>query len=164
MQRVINVTDLDGIRSATPMKGSLSLREMYLWPAWYKPKSTVMFSYDHKNQPRMLYEVRFKEAKTYKFSDIQKLIRENLDHNKTHQVNFWHNSGRVTLMVDVKNELSFFLENIKFSDELLDILKLPKKDNYQRSIPGNPVELDDIKLTLSDTDLVYLRCKELDEN
>ena len=103
-------------------------------------------------------------GKTYTIEDLQKLIREHLVHNKNHQVNIWHNSGRVTLMVNVKNESSFFLHKIKFSDELLYILKIPKKDDYQGSISGNPVELDDIRLILNDTDLVYLRCEELDEN
>ena len=64
----------------------------------------------------------------------------------------------------MKNESSFFLHKIKFSDELLDILKLPKKDDYQGSIPGQPGELEDIRLCLNDTDLVYLRCEELDKN
>ena len=165
MQRVINVTDLDGVKSVTPMKGSLALREMYLWPQWSKPKSNfLLFTFEHKNQPRMLYQVFAEKSKTYTFEDLQSLIRERLDYNKTNQVNIWHNSGRVTLMVNVKNESSFLLQNIKLSDELVDILKLPKKDDYQGSIPGNPVELDDIRLTLNDTDLVYLRCKELDEN
>ena len=103
-------------------------------------------------------------GKTYTLEDLQKLIRDHLDHNNISQMNIWHNSGRVILMVNVKNESSFFLQKIKFSDELLDILKLPKKDNYQESIPGSPVELDIIRLCLNDIDLVYLRCKELDEN
>ena len=67
-------------------------------------------------------------------------------------------------MVNVKKESSFFFHKIKFSDGVLDILMLHKKDDYAGIIAGNPVELDDIKLTLNDTELVYLRCEELDEN
>ena len=164
LQRAINVTDLDSVKSTTPMKGSLALREMYLWPAWYKPKSNILFTYEHTNRPQILYQAFAEMGKTYTFEDLQKLIREHLDQYKIYQVNIWHNSGRVTLMVNVKSESSFFLHKIKFSDELLDILKLSKKDDYQGSIPGQPVELNDIRLCLNNTDLVYLRCKELDEN
>ena len=143
MQRVINLTDLDGVKSATAMEGSFALREMYLWPVWYNPKSNILFTYEHTDRPRIPYQVFAEMGKTYTFEDLQKLIREHLDQNKTNQMNIWHNSGRVTLMVNVKNESSFFLHKIRFSDELLDILKLPKKDNYKGSIPGNPVELKD---------------------
>jgi len=163
MQRVINVTDLDGVHSTTPMQGQLALRELYLWPAWYKPKSNVLFTYENKNQPRRIYSV-FSENKTYTFDDIQKIVREHLDHNKNKQVNILHNSERVTLMVDVKNEASFLIHKIKFCDELLDILKLPKKDDYIGVTPGEYVDIADIKLTFNDSDLLYLRCREIDKS
>ena len=68
--RVINVTDLDRIHSTTPLCGRLALREMYLWPAWYKPKGNVLFTYENKNQPKRLYRVFSKTkripSKTFK--------------------------------------------------------------------------------------------------
>lgn len=67
-------------------------------------------------------------------------------------------------MVSVKNESSFLIHNIKFRDELLDVLKLPKKNDYIGSILENPVNLDDIKLTLNDTDFVYLRFHKINAN
>lgn len=161
--RVINVTKLDGVHSITPFKGSLALRDLYLWPAWYKPKNNVLFSYENKKAPSRVYRV-FIENNTYTFADIQKLIRDNLDHNKNNQVNIFHNNGRVTLMVNVKNDSSFLIHKIQFCDELLNILKLPKKDDYTGVINGDPVELSDIKFTLNDSDLLYLRCHEIDES
>lgn len=161
--RVINVTDLDGVHSVTPLKGSLALREMYLWPAWYKPKNNILFTYENKNQPKRLFRV-FIENKTYTFEDIQSLVREHLDHNKNSQVNIFHNNERVTLMVNVKNDSSFLIHKIQFCQEMLDVLKLPKKDDYTGITPGSNVALDDIKLTLNDTDLLYLRCREIDES
>lgn len=159
--RVINVTDLNGVHSITPLRGSLALREMYIWPAWYKPKSNVLFSYKNKNQSRRIYQV-FIENKTYTFADIQELIRTHLDINKNSQVDIFYNNGRVSLMVNVKNDLSFLLHKIQFCDELLDMLKLPKKDDYTGVTPGDPVDLYDI--TFNDSDLLYLKCREIDES
>ena len=161
--RVINVTEVDRVHSITPFKGSLALRDLYLWPAWYKPKNNVLFSYENKNARSRLFRV-FIENKTYTFADIQKIVREHLDINKNNQVNILHNNGRVTLMVNVKNDSSFLIHKIQFCDELLNILKLPKKDEYTGVIPGNPVDISDIKLTFNDTDLLYLRCQEIDES
>ena len=162
--RVINVTDLDGVHSITPFKGNLALRDLYLWPAWYKPKSNVLFTYKNKNVPDRIYQV-FIENKTYTFADIQEVVRHHLDHNKNSQVNiFYNNNGRVTLLVNVKKDSSFLIHKIQFCQELLDILKLPKKDDYTGVIPGDPVPLSDIKLTFNDSDLLYLRCHEIDEN
>jgi len=158
--RVINVTELDGVHSITPIRGSLALREMYLWPAWYKPKSNVLFSYKNKNQSSKIYQV-FIENKTYTFEDIQNLVRDHLDISKNNQVNIFYNNGRVTLMVNAKNE-SYLIHKIKFCDELLNMLKLPKKDDYIGVIPGEPVDLHDI--TFNDSDLLYLRCHEIDES
>ena len=67
--RVINVTDLDRAHSITPLRGRLALREMYLWPARYKPKGNVLFTYENKNQPKRPYRV-FLENKIYTFKDI----------------------------------------------------------------------------------------------
>ena len=91
------MTDLDGVKTTTPMKRSLALKEMYLWPAWYELKSNVLFTYEHINRSRVLYQVFAEMGKTFSFEDLQKLIRDHLDQNKTRQVNIWHNSGRVTL-------------------------------------------------------------------
>ena len=77
--RVINVTDLNGVHSMTPLKGSLALREMYLWPAWYKPKSDILFSYEDTKQPKQIYPVNFHYGKTYTFTDLQKIIRNYLN-------------------------------------------------------------------------------------
>ena len=162
MQRVINVTNLNGVHSTTPLRGRLALREMYLWPAWYNPKSNVLFTYENKNQPKKLYRVFFKN-KTYTFKDIQSLVIEHLDHNKNKQVNISHSSGKVTLMLNVKNDPSFLLHKIQFSEEMLNVLKLPKKDDYTGVTSGSDVALDNIKLTLNDTDILYLRCSEIDK-
>ena len=47
-------------------------------------------------------------------------------------------------MVNVKNDPRFNIGSISFSDKLLDILKLPKK----QGITGEIVEERDIRITL----------------
>ena len=67
-------------------------------------------------------------------------------------------------MVNVNNDPKFNIDSISFSDELLDMLKLPKKQDYTGVTPGELVEEGDIRLTLSDTDLLYFKCAQVDED
>ena len=68
-------------------------------------------------------------------------------------------------MINKNLDKNYSVHNIKFCDELLDTLKLPKMDDYTVDIiTGNPVDLNNIKLTFNDSDLLYLRCHEIDES
>ena len=147
--RILNATKLDGVHSTTPFKGALALREVHLWPAWCsKSKNDSLFSYEYKNQRvRVLIE-----NKTYTFDAIQKLIKKHLD-----VVTISHRDRRVTLTV--KDPLL----KIQLCGELLDVLKLPKKDSYSGTISGDPVDLSKIELTFNDCKLVYLRCDEIEK-
>ena len=161
MTRVFTLKDINKpIKQDNHITGTIALRECYIWPAWYTPKNNVLFSYNLKSRGRgSLENVLIEQGLTYTFEDLQMLIRYTLDHN---YVNIFHNEGRVTLMVNVKNDPNYKIGSISFSDELLDILKLPKKDDYTGITPGGFVKEEDIKLTLSDTNLLYFRCRQVD--
>ena len=160
--RVFTLTDINKpIELVNEITGTVALRELYIWPGWFKPKTNVLFSYNLKSKGRDSLElVHVEQGKTYTFSDIQKLIRQHLDRNS---VNIFYNAGRVTLMVDVKMDPKFNIGSISFSDELLDMLKLPKKQDYQGITPGMLVEESDIRLTLSDAGLLYFKCAQVDD-
>ena len=157
--RVYNVTDLDGVHSMTPIKGSLALREIYLWPAWNKPNSSVLFSYQKKHQPGRVYTVPIEYGKTYMFEDIQKLINDHFNITEIIVI-LYHNNSRVTL--NLKKDKGFY--NLKLCDELVSIMRLPKLETYEGLTPGDEVDVNSIKLVFNDTDLLYLKCSELDES
>ncbi|MCE2507407.1 MAG: hypothetical protein J4F36_13275, partial [Nitrosopumilaceae archaeon] len=165
---IFNVTDIEQpIESLTPLSGSLALRELYVWPGWYKPKSDVLFSYEDKKQPDQIYTVPFQYGKTYTFADLQDIIRKHLNRGSSNPntANIFYNNKRVTFMINKNLDKNYSIHNIKFCDELLDTLKLSKKDDYIADIvTGNPVDEQDIKLTFSDTDLLYFKCAEIDDS
>ena len=165
---ILNVTDIDQpIESLTPFIGSLALRELYVWPAWYKPKSDILFSYEDKKQPNQIYPVSFQYGKTYTFADLQDIIRKHLNRGSSNPntANIFYNNKRVTFMINKNLDKNYSVHNIKFCDELLDTLKLPKMDDYTVDvITGNPVDEQDIKLTFNDTDLLYFKCAEIDDS
>ena len=85
--RIINVTKLDGVNLISPIRGSLALRDLYLWPNWHKSKSKVLFSYKRDDR---LHQV-FIENKTYTFEDIQNLVKKHLDiNNKNNQASIFY--------------------------------------------------------------------------
>ena len=153
------MTKLDGVNLITPIRGSLALHRIYLWPNWYKSKNKILFSYKRDDR---LHQV-FIENKTYTFEDIQNLVKKHLDiNNKNNQASIFYKNGKVTLMVNIKNDSTYPIHNIQFCEELLNMLKLPKKDDCTGVIPEEPVDLYD--LTFNDNDLLYLRCHEIDES
>ena len=163
--RVLTLTDINKpIELVNEITGTVALRELYIWPGWFKPKTNVLFSYNLKSKGRGSLElVLVEQGKTYTFSDIQNLIRQHLDRDSDNSVNIFYNAGRVTLMVDVKMDPKFNIGSISFSDELLEMLKLPKKQDYQGITPGMLVEESDIRLTLSDAGLLYFKCAQVDD-
>jgi hypothetical protein len=74
--------------------------------------------------------------------------------------NLYHNNSRVTLNLIADQAV----HNLKLCDELVNIMRLPKLEKYEGITPGEVVDVSSIKLTFSDTDLLYLKCKELDES
>ena len=162
MQKVHTVTDINiPITQSTSISGSIALRDLYLVPGWKRPKSNILFSYQKKNHEGKVYQVLIESGKTYTFSDFQDLLREHLDTSHTAIFNIFYNAGRVTLMVNIKNDPAFNYEKIKLCDELLEVLGLPQKDDYTGITPGKPVDYDSIKLTFITTDLLYFRCKQI---
>ena len=156
---IFNISKLDEVKSNIPIKGSLALRDLYLWPAWYKPTTSVLFSYQRSHQPRRVYNVPIEEGKVYSLGAIQELIRDHV--NVVDQVaNLYFNNGRITLNVQKDKSV----HNLKLCKELADILKLPRLEKYEGLISGDEVDVNKIRLTFNSTDLLYFKCEELDES
>ena len=156
MRKVHTVTDISKpITQSTPITGSIALRDLYLVPDWVTPKTNVLFSYQNKGK---VYQALIEPGKSYTFEGFQDLL---LEHFPAANFNIFYNAGRVTLMVNIKNDPDFKFTNIKFCDEMLQLLGLPRKDDYTGITPGKPVAYDSIKLTFLTTDLLYFRCKQI---
>ena len=65
-------------------------------------------------------------------------------------------------MVNIKNDSTYPIHKIQFCEEPLNMLKFSNKDDYTGVIHGEPVDLYD--LTFNDSDLLYIRYREIDEN
>ena len=156
--RIFNISKLDEVKSTIPIKGSLALRDLYLWPAWYKPKTSVLFSYQKSHQPRRVYNVPIEEGKVYSLGVIQELIRDHINVNEQ-VANLYFNDGKITLTV--AKDKSY--QNLKLCDELADILKLPRLDKYEGTLQSGEIDVNKIRLVFNSTDLLYFKCKELDE-
>ena len=157
--RIFNISKLDEVKSTIPIKGSIALRDLYLWPAWYKPKTSVLFSYQQSHQPRKVYNVPIEEGKLYSLGVIQELIRDHINVSEN-VANLYFNDGKITLSI-AKNKS---VNNLKLCDELADILNLPRLDKYEGTIQGGEVDINKIRLVFNSTDLLYFKCEELDEN
>ena len=157
--RVLNMIDQDKHSELTPITGSVALRELYIWPGWYTPTSNVLFSYERSHQKGTVYNVLIEMGKTYTFYDIQGLLLDHL--NQAGRIaNVYHNAGMVTMNIQNTN---VSVINLKLCDELANILKLPKMTTYSGFIQGKQVNEADIKLTFSNTDHLYFKCREIDE-
>ena len=166
--RIFNIGDLNTVKSITPLSGSVALREMYLWARWYKPENNILFSYQLKSQPRITKVVKIEYGKTYTFEDIRLLLGNQFNHTVTICDLTIDSEARVNLNFNSKPD-SYNFKNLKLCKELAFELGLPFKIVYDdqdgKGVVGNrPLREKDVQLTFSDTDLLYVSCKEINEN
>lgn len=162
--RVYNIKDLQTVKSVNPIEGSIALREMYIWSRWYKPQTEVLFSYQLKHQPYSTKAVKLEYGKTYTFEDIRLLLGSHF--NKLDTVCDLKFDGEGKVNLDFKTRYNF--ENLKLCKELVFELQLPYKETYDNkdgkvTIGTTAINEDNVQLTFSDTDLLYVSCEEINE-
>lgn len=158
----MNIFTLDklNVKKHRPITGSLALRELYLQPDWKKPpKNNILFSYTRKSNPGFLSVVYIEEGKTYDFATIQTLIRKHLD-SDDNLINIFYNDRKVTFWIKPAADLK-----VTFCDELVKVLRLPQMNNLPSTgvIQSGIVAEEAIKLTFGLPQMLYLKCKELED-
>jgi len=166
--RVYNVEDLKTVSSLDPIEGSVALRELYLWSRWYKPEGVILFSYQLKSQPLVTKVVKLEYGRTYTFDDIRLLIGNQFNREVTIFDLTIDSDARVNLRFDSRPD-QYDFKNLQLCNELAFELGLPFKTTYDNVdgkvvVGTRPLREEDVQLTFSDTDLLYVNCAEIDES
>ena len=112
----------------------------------------MIFSYQ-KNSEKVVHTVNFKGTITYTFEDIAKLFHEHIN-TKEKVVNMYYNKKIVVLTI-IKGY------TLKLCKELADILRFPFFEEYEGDYVGDPIHKSDIKITFSDTRMIFFKCDQI---